>query len=78
MDTWTGCTPDGKPPIVGQRYKVTHSRKGTFKGVVLGIDDPFFRVRIDAGKAGAILPENEKDVGETVDCRNSLCRIVPI
>lgn len=76
-DTWKGCTPDGLPPVVGKRYKVNHSRKGEFWGTVVRADDVWATIEIDKGVAKAMLSENEREAGEQVTCRNSLCKMIP-
>lgn len=77
-DTWIGCTPDGKPPVVGTEYRILHSRKGKFFGRVISTDeDTWATVEITSGAANAMLAENVRLEGERVTVRSSLCRMDP-
>ncbi len=77
-DTWVGCTPDGKPPVVGQRYEINHCRKGRFEGIILTTDgSTWATVEIAAGRAKAICAYNEREAGESVMVRSSLCTMRP-
>lgn len=60
-------------PEVGQTYRVTSSRKGTFTGIVTQMDDTWATVLITNGRAKAMLDYNERDAGETVTVRRSFC-----
>ena len=60
-------------PKVGLSYKVKSQRKGTFKGIVTYIDDTWADVLITNGKASAMLDYNEREAGETIRVRQSLC-----
>lgn len=76
-DTWAGCTKDGQPPIVGRKYKIISSRKGTFFGVVTHADDSTWAtVKITDGVASAMMAHNVRSEGEEVTVRSSLCRMV--
>lgn len=77
-DTWKGCTPDGKPPVVGKEYRIIHSRKGTFFGRVVSTDATWARVIVTSGTAVAAMRYNVANVGEEVSCRNCLCRMDPV
>ena len=75
-DTWTGCTPDGKPPVIGQEYRILHNRKGTFFGIVESADDSTWAdVVITDGVARAMMDGNIRLEGERVTVRSSLCRM---
>jgi len=58
---------------VGKSYSVNSSRKGRFIGIVVFFDETWADVLITSGKAGAMLYYNEKEQGETVRVRRSLC-----
>lgn len=60
-------------PEVGKTYRITHSRKGTFNGVVTGLDDTWAKVLIVSGVARAMLDYNEREAGEAVTVRLSHC-----
>ncbi len=60
-------------PEVGKTYRIKHSRKGTFSGIVTGLDDTWAKVLIVAGTARAMLDYNEREAGETVTVRLSHC-----
>lgn len=78
-DTWKGCTPDGKPPVVGQEYQIRHNRKGVFRGRVLRTDaTTWAELEITKGTAEAILADNVRGPGEKVSVRSSLCRMALI
>lgn len=50
-DIWVvNGQPEGTPPVVGQEYEVHCSRKGTFKGKVLEVSDPFATLEVTEGK----------------------------
>lgn len=77
-DTWQGCTPDGKPPVVGTVYRVEDQRKGTFSGRCLRSDPTTWAtLLIVKGEVKAILPYNVRETGEEVTVRSSLCRMTP-
>lgn len=63
--------------IRGQQYTVRSQRKGTFKAEFVSGCDTWATFRITSGKAGAMLPENEIEVGEEVTVRRSLCTFTP-
>jgi hypothetical protein len=60
-------------PEVGKTYNVVSSRKGRFQMTVTDVNDTFASGVILAGKAGAMLPENEREQGEEVTVRISFC-----
>lgn len=60
-----------------QISKIQHSRKGTFYGVVTDVDDTWADVEITDGKAKH-LTEGDREKGETLRVRKSLCRITPV
>jgi hypothetical protein len=53
-------------PEIGKEYRVRHSRKGVFCIRVTAIAPPWIDGVITSGTAGAILPHNERYVGETI------------
>lgn len=78
-DTWKGCTPDGKPPVVGVKYRIVDSRKGTFYGRVVSADaTTWAKVEITNGVAQAVCAYNIALEGETVSVRSCLCRMDPV
>jgi hypothetical protein len=70
--------PDGSLPVVGQSYRVAHSRKGTFTGTLKSVDGEWADFEITKGRAQAILPENEVETGEIVTVRDSLCHLTAV
>ena len=63
---------------VGKTYRVTSSRKGQFTGIVTYEDDTWADVLITTGKAGAMLPHNEREQGEVIRVRRSLCAFTEV
>ena len=63
---------------VGQIYRVTSSRKGTFVGILTRFDATWADVLITSGKAKAMLDYNERDAGESVTVRRSFCTFTPV
>lgn len=64
----------GLNPIeVGKTYLINSARKGKFTGIVTRVDDTWADVLIIKGKAEAMLDYNEREQGETVTVRRSLC-----
>lgn len=59
---------------VGKTYVVKSSRKGTFTATLTAVDDTWATGVIVSGKAGAMLPENEREAGEEVTVRRSFCQ----
>jgi len=64
--------------IRGHRYTVRSQRKGTFNAEFVSGCDTWATFRITSGKAGAMLKENECEVGEEVTVRRSLCSFTPL
>lgn len=58
---------------VGKTYLVNSSRKGTFAGRLESLDDTWATFTIIGGKARAMLDYNERERGEEVTVRRSLC-----
>lgn len=52
---------------------VNHSRKGEFYIKIVWFDDTWVTGEIISGKASALLPENEREKGENITVRKSLC-----
>lgn len=59
--------------VIGRTYLVNSQRKGTFAGVLKRVDDTWADFEITAGKARAMLAYNEREKGEEVTVRRSLC-----
>lgn len=59
--------------IRGHTYRVASSRKGKFTGVLVIADETWATFEITSGKAEAILPYNERNVGEEVTVRRQWC-----
>lgn len=78
IETWavSGEKP-GTPPVVGQRYKVIHSRKGEFWGTVIDVREIWATVRIDRGVARAVMSYNVAYKGDEVTIRSSHSLFVP-
>jgi hypothetical protein len=57
----------------GTTYHVTSSRKGAFTGKLVSVDDTWATIEITSGRAGAMLRENERGVGEEVTVRRAFC-----
>jgi hypothetical protein len=58
---------------IGKTYQVNSTRKGQFTGIVTNIDETWADVLITDGRARAMLDINEREQGETVTVRRSLC-----
>ena len=58
---------------IGKNYLVNSSRKGTFAGRLESLDDTWATFTIIGGKASAMLDYNEREKGEKVTVRRSLC-----
>lgn len=63
-------------PIVGAEYEIRHSRKGTFCGKIISVNDPFADVEITDGIAKAIMSYNVCEVGEIVSIRDTLSYLI--
>jgi len=63
---------------VGKTYRVNSSRKGTFTGKVTAINGEFADILITSGRAGAMMEYNEREEGEQVTVRMSLCIFTPM
>ncbi len=61
------------PPQVGGTYAVNHSRKGKFTMLVTAVKGEWIDGIITSGKARAMLAYNERETGEEITCRDSLC-----
>ena len=59
---------------VGKIYLVNSQRKGTFMARMTRVDDMWATGIITGGYARAMLDYNERDTGEEVTMRRSLCR----
>ncbi len=59
---------------VGKTYLVNHSRKGTFTARMTRVDDTWATGVITGGHAGAMLDYNDRDKGEEVTMRLTLCK----
>jgi hypothetical protein len=75
-NTWVGCTPDGKPPIIGHEYVIQHSRRGTFSGIAIEhLGHGMARFRITKGGTLRTRFVEAKGVGGIVVIRGDLCRM---
>ena len=61
-------------PKVGKTYKVVHSRKGTFIGECVSVDDDFATFMIVGGTAKYMGEENRTS-GEKVAVRLEFCSL---
>lgn len=77
-NSWKNCTADGNIPTIGEKYIIKHTRKGTFKGIVLSITGTWADVQITEGEANAILDYNVCEEGDIVTIRSSLCTMKKI
>ena len=62
----------------GHTYRVASSRKGKFTGKLVRQDDTWATIEITSGKAGAMLPYNECEVGEEVTVRREWCTFTEV
>lgn len=58
---------------VGKTYIVNSSRKGVFAGRLMHVCETWATFTVTAGKAKAMLDYNEREKGEEVTVRRSLC-----
>lgn len=58
---------------VGKTYLVNSSRKGTFMGKLLDVNETWATFEITGGKAKAMLDYNEREKGEEVTVRRVWC-----
>jgi hypothetical protein len=63
---------------VGKTYKIRSDRKGTFVARITMVSEVWVSAELVAGKAGAMLKENEVYVGEEVTVRRSFCTFTPV
>lgn len=63
---------------IGDTYRVTSSRKGTFTGVLTYADQTWADILITGGKAKAMLDHNEREAGEVVRVRISFCAFTKV
>lgn len=63
---------------LGKTYSINHRRKGIFIGKVKAVHGDTAEILITEGKAGAVCNYNEKEAGEIVKIRESLCTITKI
>lgn len=59
---------------VGKTYLVNSQRKGTFMARMTRVDDTWATGIITGGYARAMMEYNERDKGEEVTVRRSLCK----
>ena len=59
---------------VGKTYLVNSQRKGTFMARITRVDDTWATGIITGGYARAMMEYNERDKGEEVTVRRSLCK----
>lgn len=67
----------GPALVVGDPYTCNSSRKGRFVMRVTEAGDEWVTGIVIDGKAGAMLAYNEKEIGEEVTVRRSLCHFTP-
>lgn len=65
-------------PQAGKTYTVKHSRKGTFTMRVLDVAGEWVHGVIVAGRANAMLEYNERETGEDITVRDSLCHFTEV
>lgn len=58
---------------IGKKYLVNSSRKGVFMARLKIMDDTWATFTIIGGRARAMLDYNEREKGEEVTVRRSLC-----
>lgn len=63
---------------IGKTYKVVSQRKGTFTMRATSVDETWATGVITTGKAGAMLNYNERETGEEVTVRRSLCAFTEV
>lgn len=63
-------------PKVGTQYKIAHSRKGTFEGIVRSIDGEWAEIEITGGEATFLTNANAV-AGDRISARLSLCTFTP-
>ena len=78
VDGWKHCTPDGRPPVDGVEYRISHRRKGAFTGVVLRSDEVWATLQITEGCSHAVTDYNIRLTGEEVCVRNVHCTMLPV
>lgn len=71
MSTTTNLT-------VGNAYRVASTRKGKFTGKLISADSTWATLEITKGKAGAMLPYNEREKGEEVTVRRAWCAFTEV
>ena len=62
----------------GKIYKVVHIRKGVFHIKITEISDEWVTGTIVQGFANAILKDNEREAGEDIKVKKSLCKLIPV
>lgn len=65
-------------PVIGNVYRVNHSRKGVFDIIVKNVSDNWVTGVIVQGKTRAASPDNIYEEGEAVTIRDSLCKLTLI
>ena len=66
------------PPVVGKRYELRHSRKGTFTVQVVSVNGEWAVCTIIEGVAKAIMSYNVKYEGEEISVRDTLSYWIPL
>jgi hypothetical protein len=59
-------------PTIGKTYKVNHTRKGTFTGIVRAINGEWIDVEITKGKARNVASA-DVEAGDSVTVRDTQC-----
>lgn len=62
----------------GHTYRVASTRKGKFTGKLVHHDETWATLEITSGKAGAMLPYNEREKGEEVTVRREWCTFTEV
>jgi hypothetical protein len=57
----------------GKSYLVNSRRKGTFVGTIERHDETWATIKIKAGRASAMLEDNQHEKGEEVTVRREFC-----
>jgi hypothetical protein len=68
--------PKGTLPEIGKKYKVIHTRKGEFWMRATAVSGEWLTGTITDGIARAVLYYNEREEGEEITVRDTLCTLV--
>lgn len=73
--SWTIVGEENAAPKQGDVFEVRHQRKGVFVVRVKAVAGEWLTGVIVEGQAGAMMAYNERDTGEEVTVRDTLCRL---